>query len=100
MRLTLALVVCLLFLRIWDPWPIETLRLKYFDTLFSLKDAKPSDYLAIYDIDDEATTRAVSYGGIAKSDAVGTIQNAETVITMLPAGEHVRSVYLENDNLI
>ena len=56
--------------------------------------------VAIYDIDDEATTRAVSYGGIAKSDAVGTIQNAETVITMLPAGEHVRSVYLENDNLI
>ena len=54
MRLTLALVVGLLFLRIWDPWPIETLRLKYFDTLFSLKDAKPSDYLAIYDIDEEA----------------------------------------------
>jgi len=54
MRLTLAFVVGMLFLRIWDPWPVETLRLKYFDTLFSLKDPKPSDYLAIYDIDEQA----------------------------------------------
>ena len=54
MRLTLAFVVGMLFLRIWDPWPVETLRLKYFDTLFSLKDPKPSDYLAIYDIDEKA----------------------------------------------
>jgi adenylate cyclase len=54
MRLTLAFVVGMLFLRVWDPWPVETLRLKYFDTLFSLKDPKPSDYLAIYDIDEQA----------------------------------------------
>ena len=54
MRLTLAFVVGMLFLRVWDPWPVETLRLKYFDTLFSLKDPKPSDYLAIYDIDEKA----------------------------------------------
>ena len=54
MRLTLAFVVGMLFLRVWDPWPVETLRLKYFDTLFSLKDPKPSEYLAIYDIDEKA----------------------------------------------
>ena len=56
--------------------------------------------VAVYDINNEAVIRAASYGGIAKADAIGTTESADVVITMLPAGEHVKSVYLENDNLI
>ena len=51
-----ALVVVALFLslRIFDPWPVETVRLKAFDALFSLGDPVTSEYLAIYDIDEDA----------------------------------------------
>jgi adenylate cyclase len=54
MRWPLAVLAGFLLLRIFDPWPVETIRLKYFDALFSLKDPKPSEYLAIYDIDEAA----------------------------------------------
>ena len=51
-----ALVVLALFLslRIFDPWPVETVRLKAFDALFSLGDPVTSEYLATYDIDEDA----------------------------------------------
>ena len=51
-----ALVVLALFLslRIFDPWPVETVRLKAFDSLFSLGDPVISEYLATYDIDEDA----------------------------------------------
>ena len=54
MRWPLAVLAGLLLLRIFDPWPIETLRLKYFDALFSLGEPRPSEYLAVHDIDEEA----------------------------------------------
>ena len=54
MRWPLAVLAGFLLLRIFDPWPVETIRLKYFDALFTLKDPKPSEYLAIYDIDEAA----------------------------------------------
>ena len=54
MRWSLAVLAGLLLLRIFDPWPIETLRLKYFDALFSLGEPRPSEYLAVHDIDEEA----------------------------------------------
>ena len=51
-----ALVVVALFLslRVFDPWPVETVRLKAFDALFSLGDPVTSEYLATYDIDEDA----------------------------------------------
>ena len=54
MRYALVVLVGLVALRIFDPWPVETLRLKYFDALFSLGEPKPSEYLAIHDIDEDA----------------------------------------------
>ena len=48
----LALAAVLL-IRILDPWPIETMRLKYFDTLLTLDDPKVSELVALYDIDEE-----------------------------------------------
>tara|TARA_R110002049_G_scaffold14026_5_gene59992 strand:+ start:2995 stop:4773 length:1779 start_codon:yes stop_codon:yes gene_type:complete len=54
MKYALAVLAGLVLLRIVDPWPIETLRLKYFDSLFTLNDPVPSDYIAIYDIDEAA----------------------------------------------
>ena len=41
-------------LRVFDPGPVETVRLKAFDTLFSLGDPVTSEYLATYDIDEDA----------------------------------------------
>ena len=51
-----ALVVLALFsaLRVFDPVPVETVRLKAFDALFSLGDSVTSEYLATYDIDEDA----------------------------------------------
>ena len=51
-----ALVVLVLFsaLRVFDPGPVETVRLKAFDALFSLGDPVTSEYLATYDIDEDA----------------------------------------------
>ena len=54
MKHALTVLIGLVALRIFDPWPVETLRLKYFDALFSLGEPKPSEYLAIYDIDEAA----------------------------------------------
>ena len=54
MKYALVVLAALVLLRIVDPWPIETLRLKYFDSLFTLNDPVPSDYIAIYDIDEAA----------------------------------------------
>ena len=54
MRYALVVLVGLVALRIFDPWPVAPLRLKYFDALFSLGEPKPSEYLAIHDIDEDA----------------------------------------------
>jgi len=51
---SLVVLVLFLSLRVFDPWPVETVRLKAFDTLFSLGDPVISEYLATYDIDEDA----------------------------------------------
>ena len=54
MKYALIVLVGFVLLRIFDPWPVETIRLKYFDSLFKLDKPKPSEYLAIHDIDEAA----------------------------------------------
>ena len=54
MKHSIVVLAALVVLRVIDPWPVETLRLKYFDSLFSLNDPVPSDYIAIYNIDEAA----------------------------------------------
>ena len=54
MKHALVILAALILLRIADPWPIETLRLKFFDSLFALDDPVPSETIAIYNIDEDA----------------------------------------------
>ncbi len=39
-------------------------------------------------------------GGASVPSAVGTVEGADAIVTMLPAGKHVRSVYLGDDGLV
>ena len=48
----------------------------------------------------DATARAASAGASAAASAADTAPGAGIIITMLPAGEHVRSVYLDDDRVL
>ena len=54
MKALIALLVALLLLRVIDPWPIETLRLKYFDALLTISDPVQSETISLYNIDEAA----------------------------------------------
>lgn len=43
-----------LALRVWDPWPIETIRLKYFDALLTANPSVQSETISLYNIDEDA----------------------------------------------
>jgi 3-hydroxyisobutyrate dehydrogenase len=47
-----------------------------------------------YDISSAALSRLTTAGGMAAGSPAAAVARADTVITMLPAGEHVREVYL------
>ena len=53
-RLLIPLIVLVVAVRVFDPWPIETIRLKYFDFLLTLQDDRDSELIALYDIDEAA----------------------------------------------
>ncbi len=55
---------------------------------------------AVFDIAPEAVERAVAAGATPTDDAAAAAAGAEMVITMLPAGQHVRSVYVDDDKVI
>jgi len=48
----------LLLLRVIDPWPVETLRLKYFDALLTISDPVQSETISLYNIDESALAEA------------------------------------------
>ena len=54
MKALIALLAALLLLRVIDPWPIETLRLKYFDALLTISDPVQSETISLYNIDEAA----------------------------------------------
>ena len=54
MKALLALLAALLLLRVIDPWPIETLRLKYFDALLTISEPVQSETISLYNIDEAA----------------------------------------------
>ena len=54
MKFLLALLAALLLLRVIDPWPIETLRLKYFDALLTISEPVQSETISLYNIDEDA----------------------------------------------
>jgi 3-hydroxyisobutyrate dehydrogenase len=55
--------------------------------------------VAAFDIAEAAVARVVANGARAASGAADAATGAEIVITMLPAGAHVRSVYVEDDGV-
>ena len=56
--------------------------------------------VAAFDIAPAAVERAVAAGATAAKGAAAAAAGAEVVITMLPAGQHVRSVYVEDDKVL
>ena len=56
--------------------------------------------VSVFDISADAVKRAVDGGGVAADSAVATADGAEVIITMLPAGAHVRSVYVADDGVL
>lgn len=56
--------------------------------------------VAAFDIATAAVERAAANGARAASNGPDAAKGAEIVITMLPAGVHVRSVYIEDDGVL
>ncbi len=49
-----------------------------------------------FDMADAQVSALAADGGVAADTAAGAVEGAEVVVTMLPAGEHVRTVYGES----
>ncbi len=56
---------------------------------------KAGHTVAAFDLSPDALTRAVEHGASAAPSAAEAVKEADIVITMLPAGQHVRQVYAE-----
>ena len=56
--------------------------------------------VAAFDLVPDAVERAVAAGATAADSGAAAATNAQVVITMLPAGKHVRSVYIDDDNVL
>jgi 3-hydroxyisobutyrate dehydrogenase len=57
--------------------------------------AKAGREVAAFDLSQEAMTRAKAQGMSGAASAAQAVKDADIVITMLPAGQHVRDVYAE-----
>jgi len=62
--------------------------------------AKAGHSVRAFDLSEDAVKRAVGAGCIAVTSTLDAIDGAEVVVTMLPAGKHVCSVYLGDDGII
>lgn len=56
--------------------------------------------VAGFDVEASALDRAVGNGATAAASAAGSAVGCDVVITMLPAGEYVRQVYLGDDGVL
>lgn len=56
--------------------------------------------VAVYDPTPEAQARAKAGGLIVCANVAEAVKGATTVVTMLPAGPHVRSVYMGDDGIL
>ncbi|MDG2269828.1 MAG: NAD(P)-binding domain-containing protein, partial [Alphaproteobacteria bacterium] len=53
-----------------------------------------------FDISADAVARATEAGAVAATSGADAAKGVGVVITMLPAGKHVRSVFLEDDKVM
>jgi len=51
--------------------------------------------VTVYDLIDDNVQKLVNLGALQAEDAKAAVQNAEYIISMLPAGEHVKKLYSE-----
>lgn len=61
---------------------------------------KAGHKLKVFDLSDKAVASLVEAGAAKVGSAADVAKDVEFVVTMLPAGEHVRSVYLGEGGLI
>lgn len=59
--------------------------------------ARAGHRVQVFDLVHESVTRAIAAGCIAAADAREAVSDCEVVISMLPAGEHVRTLWLGED---
>jgi 3-hydroxyisobutyrate dehydrogenase len=57
--------------------------------------AKAGHLVTAFDLDEVALARAVEAGCVAAADAAAAVEGAEVIVTMLPAGHHVATVYID-----
>ena len=62
--------------------------------------AKAGHDVTATDLSDAAIKRAVTAGCVAGKTVADTVADADVVVTMLPAGAHVRSVYLDDYGIV
>ena len=53
-----------------------------------------------FDLNPQAVANAVAAGAIAATDTAKCVADATFIITMLPAGKHVHSVYFDGDGVL
>lgn len=56
---------------------------------------KAEHTVCVFDVSTDAVNKATMHGASAASSLEAAVEGAEAVVTMLPAGEHVRSVYAQ-----
>jgi 3-hydroxyisobutyrate dehydrogenase len=61
---------------------------------------KAGHTLHVFDLSANAVAQAVSHGAKAAETAVGAVEDAEIVISMLPASRHVEGLYLGETGLL
>jgi 3-hydroxyisobutyrate dehydrogenase len=61
---------------------------------------KAGHQVKAFDLSKDAVDRAVANGASAAASAQDAARGVEAVVTMLPAGQHVRGIYLGDDGLI
>lgn len=62
--------------------------------------AKAGHDVHAFDLSQEAVNKAVGAGCFAAGSVSEALQGAEVIVTMLPAGQHVRSVYLGAEGIV
>lgn len=62
--------------------------------------AKAGHSVRAFDLSKEAIARAVEAGCIAVASTLDAVKGADVVVTMLPAGQHVRGIYLGAEGIV
>jgi len=61
---------------------------------------KANDHVHAFDVSPAALKPVTEAGGKSAATALDAVKDADIVITMLPAGSHVRSVYLDEHSIL